>query len=86
MNEEVFEVFFRAKPAKILTVLKDDQIRYGAILAKKADCTYSHTVKVLDVLEKNKLVTFKREGRIKIVRLTKEGERIAEYIQKIRSV
>lgn len=84
----MFEVFFRKKPAMILVALKRDSARnkYGSILAKEVDCTYSHTVKILQEMEKAKLVSFEKQGRIKTISLTENGTRIAENIEKIRSL
>ena len=81
---DIFEVFFRRKPAMILVALRKNQKnRYGSILAKEVDCTYSHAVKILQEMEKAKLVTFEKHGRIKTIALTEHGNKIAEYIEKI---
>lgn len=81
---DIFEVFFRKKPAMILVALrKNNRNRYGSVLAKEVDCTYSHAVKILQEMEKAKLVTFEKHGRIKTIALTDGGNRIAEYIEKI---
>lgn len=81
---EIFEVFFRRKPAMILVALrKNNKNRYGSILAKEVDCTYSHAVKILQEMEYAKLVTFEKHGRIKTIALTETGNKIAEYIERI---
>ncbi len=68
----------------ILVALKRNQKnRYGSILAKEVDCTYSHAVKILQEMEKSKLVTFEKQGRIKTIALTDTGSKIADYIEKI---
>ena len=86
-NKDIFEVFFRRKPAMVLVALKKSlRNRYGSVLAKEVDCTYSHTVKILQEMEKAKLVNFEKQGRIKIIRLTDKGDKIAENIEKIRSL
>ena len=80
-----FDIFFRRKPALMLVALKKlSKARYGSILAKEVDCTYSHAVKILQTLEKLDLVTFEKKGRIKLIKLTKKGQDIAEYIDCIR--
>lgn len=84
VDTDIFEVFFRRKPAMILVALRKSQKnRYGSVLAKEVDCTYSHAVKILQEMEKAKLVTFEKHGRIKTISLTNEGNKIAEYIEKI---
>jgi len=84
-KKDIFEVFFRRKPAMILVALrKSTRNRYGSILAKEVDCTYSHAVKILQEMERAKLVDFEKQGRIKVIKLTDNGNRVAEHIEKIR--
>lgn len=86
-RKEIFEVFFRRKPAMILVALRSNlKNRYGSVLAKEVDCTYSHAVKILQEMEKAKLVSFQKHGRIKTIELTQKGNNIAEYIEKIREL
>jgi DNA-binding MarR family transcriptional regulator len=80
-----FDIFFRRKPALMLVALKKlSKARYGSILAKEVDCTYSHAVKILQTLEKLNLVIFEKQGRIKLIKLTKKGQEIADSIENIR--
>ena len=84
-NLDIFDVFFRKKPAMILVALrKNNRNRYGSVLAKEVDCTYSHAVKILQEMEKAKLVTFEKSGRIKTISLTESGNKIAEHIENIQ--
>lgn len=85
--KDPFEVFFRKKPALMLVALKkSNKARYGSILAKEVDCTYSHAVKILQGLEKLGLAVFEKKGRIKLIKLTKKGEDIADNIENIRDL
>jgi len=80
-----FDIFFRRKPALMLVALKKlSRARYGSILAKEVDCTYSHAVKILQTLEKLNLVVFEKKGRIKLIKLTKKGQEIANHIDDIK--
>jgi len=82
-----FDIFFRRKPALMLVALKRmSRARYGSILAKEIDCTYSHAVKILQGLERLGLVVFEKQGRIKLIKLTKKGQEIAENIENIKKV
>jgi len=82
-----FDIFFRRKPALMLVALKRiARARYGSILAKEVDCTYSHAVKILQQLEKLGLVVFEKKGRIKLIKLTKRGQEIADNIENVKSV
>jgi len=79
------EIFFRRKPALMLVALKRlAKARYGSMLAKEIDCTYSHAVKILQNLEKLRLVVFEKKGRIKLIKLTDKGEKIANCIGDIQ--
>lgn len=81
------EILFKKKPMLILTtLLLDEKARYGTVLAKKTDCTYSHTVKILNTLNKLKLIEFEKRGRIKLIKLTNKGRQVAEYVRKIESL
>ncbi len=83
--ETSFDIFFRRKPALMLISLKKiSRARYGSMLAKEVDCTYSHAVKILQTLERLGLVSFEKKGRIKLIKLTKKGEKIADNIEEIR--
>ena len=71
----------------ILVALRSsNKNRYGSVLAKEVDCTYSHAVKILQEMEKAKLVNFEKRGRIKIIKLTENGDRIAESIERIKNL
>jgi len=87
VKKDMFEVFFRRKPAMILVALKNNnKNRYGSVLAKEVDCTYSHAVKILQEMEKNKLVQFEKRGRIKTIKLTENGEVVADHIDRIKNL
>ncbi|MBR9700039.1 hypothetical protein GOV09_06275 [Candidatus Woesearchaeota archaeon] len=84
-NKEIFNVFFREKPAMMLVHLKNsDMDVYASSLAKRIDCTYSHVVKILQEMEKASLINFEKTGRLKLLTLTKKGEEVAEKIDMIR--
>ena len=54
-NKEIFNVFFREKPAMMLVELRNAKTEvYASSLAKQIDCTYSHVVKILQEMEKAK--------------------------------
>ena len=82
-----FDIFFRRKPSLMLVSLKKNtRMRYGSILAKEVDCTYSHAVKILQTLEELKLVDFEKRGRIKVIKLTKKGIDVADAIENIQKL
>ena len=86
-GKDIFEVFFRRKPAMILVALRrQTKNRYGSVLAKEVDCTYSHAVKILQEMESAKLVNFEKQGRIKTINLTENGQKVAEFIDRIKDL
>ena len=86
-NKPIFNVFFREKPAMMLLTLRNAKSEmYASSLAKQIDCTYSHVVKILQELEKESLINFNKQGRLKLLSLTKKGNEIAEHIDKVRTL
>ncbi len=86
-GKQIFDVFFREKPAMMLVELKnaDSQV-YASVLAKQIDCTYSHVVKILQEMQKAELINFKKEGRLKLLELTRKGSDIANHIERIKTM
>jgi len=83
MKEKVASrLFLRQKPVKLLTSLVSGP-KYATILSKEIDCTYSHTVKLLDQFKSFGLVEFEKKGRIKMVNLTDSGEDLAKAIENV---
>jgi predicted transcriptional regulator len=70
----------------LVSLKKNTRMRYGSILAKEVDCTYSHAVKILQTLEALKLVGFEKRGRIKVIKLTKKGVEVADAIENIKAL
>lgn len=73
----ILELFLHKKPVGIIISLKDSDGKYASVLSKENDCTYTHTLKILTSLQNYGIVEFKKEGRIKGVKLTQVGEDIA---------
>jgi hypothetical protein len=73
-------LFMHTKPVRLMVSLKKGP-QYATILSKEIDCTYSHTVKLLDQFKSLGLVDFEKKGRIKIVKLTSSGEAIAHSFE-----
>lgn len=86
-NKKIFNVFFREKPAMMLVDLKNTKGEvYASALAKKIDCTYSHVVKILQEMEKAGLINFEKQGRLKLLTLTKKGQEAAEHIDSVKTL
>ena len=86
-NKEIFKVFFREKPAMMLVELKNAKSEvYASSLAKQIDCTYSHVVKILQEMEREGLINFDKQGRLKLLALTKKGTDVANRIDDVRGM
>lgn len=84
-NSEIFNVFFREKPAMMLiNLLNSKGAMYASSLAKSVDCTYSHVVKILQQMEKAGLINFDKQGRLKLLELTKKGQEVANHMDAVR--
>ena len=76
------KLFLRVKPVKMLASLRGGP-KYATILSKEVDCTYSHTVKLLDMFKDYGLVEFDKKGRIKMVRLTDVGSDLCGAVENL---
>ena len=86
-GKEIFNVFFREKPAMMLVGLRNSKSGvYASSLAKSIDCTYSHVVKILQEMERAGLINFEKQGRLKLLTLTKKGSDVAEHLDTIRTI
>lgn len=82
--DELHDMFLHGKPARILVGIKRGQEdKYASVLSREANCTYSHTVKILDTFEEHGLIEFEKQGRKKLVELTTDGQSIAQDIESL---
>lgn len=81
--EKLETMFLHSKPVNILVQLKGIK-KYASILSKEVDCTYSHTVRILQQMQKLGLVSFEKKGRIKLVSTTPFGEEVASYMDGLK--
>ena len=85
-TSKIFNVFLREKPALMLiSLLNKNADMYASNLAKQVDCTYSHVVKILQEMQKAGLIGFEKQGRLKVLTLTKKGEEVAKSIESIKT-
>jgi DNA-binding MarR family transcriptional regulator len=86
LKSEIFDIFFREKPSMMLIHLNNAKdTTYASSLAKQVDCTYSHVVKILQKMEDLGLVIFEKQGRLKLLKLTKKGRDVADSIDAARN-
>ena len=87
VKEKMFNIFFREKPAMMLVSLRRSKgSMYASSLAKQIDCTYSHVVKILQEMEKASLINFEKQGRLKLLTLTRKGSDMADHIESIKNI
>ena len=74
-------ILLRNKQAGILIALKDtSQSWYISSLAKAADTTYVHACNFLSECEKLGLTSSEKHGKMKTIKLTDKGRKVAEQI------
>ncbi len=81
--DKLLDVLLHEKPVKMLVTLRNNTRNYATTLAKAADCTYSHTMKIIDMFERKGLVESEKSGRIRYLKLTKVGEEIATLLDEL---
>ncbi len=84
-NSVMRELFLHMKPVYILLALQSNKENYASTVAKIVDCTYSHTMKILEIFHREDLVSFEKRGRVKFVSLTEKGKIIAKDFEKLVS-
>ena len=85
MCEDMFSVFARPKPCKILTILKNSEtIWHLSKIAKETGTTYVYVTKLMTKLESFGLVLIESKGKKRVVRLTEKGMEISKLIDELR--
>jgi len=78
--------FFREKPVlAILALSQGKEPWYASSLAKEIDCTFPHIISVLSSFRALGLVSFKTEGRKKLVFLTPKGNQTSRDFARVLS-
>ena len=69
-------LFMREKPTRLLLALRTTgkKPKYVSTLSKEINCTYSHTVRLLEEFRKIGLVKFMKVRRVKYIELTEDGK------------
>ena len=80
-NQGIMDLFLHSKPVGVMLSLNASEGKYASIISKEVDCTYTHTLKILTQLKEQGLVKFEKEGRIKQVGLTPDGEDVAHELE-----
>ena len=74
-------ILLKGKQAGILLALRDtNQSWYVSSLAKAAGTTYVHACNFINVCEDLNLVNCEKHGKLKVVKLTDKGTKVAEML------
>ena len=79
-NDELKELFLKLKPVMTIITVRRENEDYALKVSRDIDATYSHTVRILQKMEDMNLIRFEKEGRRKLIYLTKKGEEAAEAL------
>ncbi|MDE1833209.1 MAG: hypothetical protein KGH58_02200 [Candidatus Micrarchaeota archaeon] len=80
-------ILFKNKHIRILLALRDGtQSWYISSLAKATDTTYVHACNLINECERLGITESEKHGKIKKIRLTETGAKIAEMISSIYSL
>ncbi len=71
---------------KIYQAEKNGENAYPLGISKEVGSPYSYISKVLGIFEENALIESEFEGRIRKVRLTEDGKKVAELLIELRKV
>ncbi len=66
---------------KILEAEENGKKAYPMLIAREVESPYSYVSKILNEFERFAIVESEFEGRTKVLRLTKDGRRIAEILR-----
>ncbi len=81
---DMMALFLQEKPVKALLAIKsENKPIYPAIISKKIDSTYAHTLNVIDSLNELGLVSFEEMGRLKLVKLTEFGLETSNIVESL---
>lgn len=84
----LFNQLFRRGPCELLIkmVSNGNGNFYMAKIAKEADLTHSHAVKILKEFMDLGLIESEKNGRRRYIKLTEEGNEVAMALYKIRRI
>lgn len=80
-------IILKGKQSRILVALRDtNQAWYVSSLAKAAGTTYVHACNFINICEELGIVNCEKHGKLKVVKLTDKGAKMAEMISGISSL
>ena len=86
MDGKPDSLFFREKPTLVLLALENMDPAYAALVAKRIDSTFAHTINILSQLEKHGLIKSRPEGRVRYLEFTERGRRVAQKLRELKEI
>lgn len=80
-------ILLKQKQIRIILALKDNsQTWYISNLAKASGTTYVHSCNFLSVCESMGITESEKHGKLKLIRLTEKGHKLADLIASINTL
>jgi len=86
MHEPLERLFLREKPVLAILAVGELKPAYAALVAKRIDSTFPHTISILSQLEAQGLINSRHEGRIRYLELTDSGKKVAKVLRELSSL
>jgi DNA-binding PadR family transcriptional regulator len=83
MHEPLERLFLREKPVLAILAVGELDPAYAALVAKRIDSTFPHTISILSQLEAQGLIKSRHEGRIRYLELTDRGKKVAKVLREL---
>ncbi|OFV67153.1 MAG: MarR family transcriptional regulator [Candidatus Syntrophoarchaeum caldarius] len=74
----VKRLFLQDKPAEILLTISEMKHPYTSKVIKQVDTTFAHALKILSAMEELGILKSEKTGRIRMLKLTPYGEKLAK--------
>jgi DNA-binding PadR family transcriptional regulator len=83
MHEPLERLFLREKPVLAILAVGELEPAYAALVAKRIDSTFPHTISIISQLEAQGLIKSRPQGRIRYLELTDRGKRVAKVLREL---
>ncbi|HWQ18833.1 MAG TPA: hypothetical protein VN455_03585 [Methanotrichaceae archaeon] len=85
MSDGLERLLLREKPTLALLAIQELDPAYAALVAKRIDSTFPHTISILSQLEEHGLITAHPQGRVRYLALTERGRKVALALADLKS-
>lgn len=82
-DSKISKFVFKRKPYLVLKALSLQDNVYAAQIAKKINCSYAYIVRLLQQMEKLGLIYVEKNKNARIIKLTKKGKALCQYVNEI---